>query len=50
MPMRRHMGRHQPHFGIQQFGRFPGNTQVSQMDRIEGATEQGQRLHAIIPS
>ncbi len=44
--MRRHAGRHQPHFSIQQLGRFPGNTEMADMDRIEGAAEYRERFHA----
>ena len=36
--MRRHIGRHQAHFGIEEFGSFPGHAQVAEMDRVEGAT------------
>src|SRR6185503_19894427 len=42
-PVRRRTREHQPEFGIEGFGGFPRGTQVAVMDRIECATEDGQR-------
>ena len=39
--MRRHMSRHQPHIGIERFAGFPGHAQVSVVNRIKRAAEDG---------